>query len=102
MQSRLDEGIEIMSDQDDDRFDWSHNNGAVILPEQRSIAVYTNPFGQAVIRVAKNWPDEQDDPFLVIAHANIYQVIGALKAIADAPLQRDPPGTEQPNPANDQ
>lgn len=84
---------------DEEQFDWSPNNGAVILPEQRSIAVYRNPWGQAVIRVEKNYPDEADDPFIVIDHANIYAVIGALKAIADAPLERDPPGPASQEPA---
>ena len=51
-----------------DDFDWAATNEDVILPEQRAIAVYTNNWGQAVIRQEKAWDDE-DDTYVVIDHA---------------------------------
>jgi hypothetical protein len=79
---------------DENRFDWARNNGDVIVPEQRSIAVYANHWGQAVIRAEGDY--REDDVFVAVDHAHIYAVIGALKEIADAPLQRhDPPETLQ-------
>jgi hypothetical protein len=72
-----------------DDFDWSHNNEDVVMPEQRSTAVYANQFGSAVIRQEKNWPDEEGDPYLVIDHAHLPDVIAKLQAIASQPRQRD-------------
>jgi hypothetical protein len=76
-----------MSTLDDDNFDWSYKNRDVIVPEQRSLAIYKNNFGQAVLRVERYW-DEESDPFIVIDHAQIPGVIAALRAIADEPLDR--------------
>jgi len=73
---------------EDATFDWSHNNQDVIVPEQRSLAIYKNNFGQAVLRVERYW-DEESDPFIVIDHAHIPGVIAALRAIADEPLDRN-------------
>jgi hypothetical protein len=77
--------------EDETLFDWSHKNQDVILPEQRSLAVYKNNFGQAVIRVEQHW-DEESDPYIVIDHAHIPAVIAALRAIADEPIERTQPG----------
>jgi hypothetical protein len=88
-----------MGIEDEDRFDWSSVNGDVILPKQRSLAVYRNPWGQAVIRAKADYPDEREDPFIVIDHANIPLIIKALRDIADEPLSREVPS---PEPANDQ
>ena len=71
-----------------DAFDWSYINQDVIVPEQRSLAIYKNNFGQAVIRIERYW-DEESDPYIVIDHAHIPGVIAALRAIADEPLDRN-------------
>lgn len=76
----------------DDEFNWSYQNRDVIVPEQKMVAIYTNNFGQAVIRVQKDWPDESEDPFIIIDHAHLPDVIARLREIADAPVQRTPPG----------
>ena len=76
-----------MSAQEDERFDLSFRNQDVIVPEQRSLAVYKNNFGQAVIRVERNW-DEESDPFVAIDHAQIPTIIAALRAIGDEPIDR--------------
>jgi hypothetical protein len=73
--------------EEDASFDWSYQNQDVIVPEQRSLAVYKNNFGQAVIRVERNW-DEEGDPFVAIDHAQIPAIIAALRAIADEPVDR--------------
>ena len=78
----------------DDRFDWSYRNKDVIVPEQRSLAVYTNNFGQAVIRVERNW-DEGSDPFVAIDYTPIPAIIAALTAIADKPRHRDPSDSDE-------
>jgi hypothetical protein len=80
-----------MSTSEDTPFDWSHKNQDVIVPEQRSLAIYTNNFGQAVIRVERHW-DQESDPYIVIDHAHIPAVIAALRAIADEPIERTQPG----------
>ena len=79
-----------MSAHHDDGFDWSYKNQDVIVPEQRSLAIYKNNFGQAVIRVERNW-DEEADPFVAIDYTQIPAIIAALRAIADEPLDRAPP-----------
>lgn len=71
-----------------DDFDWKPENEDVILPEQRTTAVYVNRWGQAVIRQEKAW-DEEDDTFVIIGHANIPAVIAALQEIAARPVDRD-------------
>ena len=57
------------------------------MPEQRSLAIYKNNFGQAVIRAARYWDDEADT-FIAVDHAQIPVVIAALRAIADEPIDR--------------
>ena len=74
-------------------FDWSHKNQDVILPEQRSLAVYKNKFGQAVLRVERYW-DEDSDPYIVIDHAHIPAIIAALRIIADEQVDRSAPDAE--------
>jgi hypothetical protein len=81
-----------MSAPDNDGFDWSHNNQDVIVPELRSLAIYKNNFGQAVLRVERYW-DEESDPYIAIDHAQIPLVIAALRAIADEPVDRSHGGS---------
>lgn len=76
---------------DDGRFNWDSSNRDVIVTSQRELAIYTNHFGQVVIRVGKDWPDESDDPFICIDHAHLPKVIKRLQEIAAAPLNRSEP-----------
>lgn len=71
-----------------DDFDWGATNEDVILPEQRTTAVYVNTWGQAVIRQERAWCDDEDT-WVVIDHAHIPAVIKALRDIADRPVCRD-------------
>ena len=58
--------------------DWNHGQ-EVIIREQRSIAVYTNPHGGVVIREEQTW-DEENDTFIVLATtAAVEALIAALK-----------------------
>jgi hypothetical protein len=74
----------------DESFHWSINNEDVILPEQRTTAIYLNRWGQAVIRQERNW-DEESDPFMTIDHAHLPVVIERLQQLASAPLSREEP-----------
>jgi hypothetical protein len=65
-------------------FDWTADNKDVIVPEQRSLAIYQNHFGQAVLRMERYW-DEDVDTCIAIDCAQIPRIIAALKAIAEAP-----------------
>lgn len=74
----------------DDNFQWTVNNEDVLLPEQRTTAVYLNRWGQVVIRQERQW-DEDSDPFMTIDHAHLPAVIARLQDIASAPLSREEP-----------
>ncbi|WP_038950399.1 hypothetical protein [Bradyrhizobium genomosp. III] len=74
----------------DDNFQWTVNNEDVLLPEQRTTAIYLNRWGQAVIRQERGW-DEESDPFMTIDHAHLPVVIQRLQEIAAAPLNREEP-----------
>ena len=67
----------IMSENDDDKFNWSVKNEDVIVPDQRATAVYSNPWGQVVIRQYEQEYGEAD-PFVVIDRAHIRTLIDAL------------------------
>src|SRR5262249_28165840 len=43
-----------------DDFDWSPENGDVVVAPQKAIAVYRNPWGQVVIRAAASDYGEED------------------------------------------
>jgi len=73
-----------MSTEENAPFDWSADNEDVIVPEQRSLAIYRNQFGQAVIRMERRW-DEDDDTCIPIDRAQIPVILAALEAIAEAP-----------------
>lgn len=74
----------------EEHFEWTVNNEDVLLPEQRTTAIYVNRWGQAVIRQERQW-DEESDPFMTIDHAHLPVVIARLQEIANAPLDRDEP-----------
>lgn len=80
-----------------DDFDWSATNEDVLMPEQRATAIYTNNFGQAVIRQERAW-DEDEDTYVVIDHANIPAVIMKLREIGDQPVDRVSPDETPPPP----
>lgn len=80
-----------------DDFDWSVTNGDVILAEQRTTAVYTNKWGQAVIRQERG-AMEDEDTYVIIDHANIPAVIMALRDIGDQPINRQPQEDDERKP----
>lgn len=80
----------VVKHSDADEFEWSPRNGDVIVPEQRRIAVYTNAWGQAVIREERAWDDEADN-YICVCRDNLPDLIKALSDIVDAPLRRDRP-----------
>ncbi|MGM4992696.1 hypothetical protein [Tardiphaga sp. 841_E9_N1_2] len=64
-----------------DDFKWdAEANPSVVCPEQRSLAIYTNPFGQAVIRQERSW-DEEDDTWICISKSHLQDVIDRLQHI---------------------
>jgi hypothetical protein len=65
---------------DSDDFNWreARENGAIVQEQAYETAVYVNPFGQVVIRQA-SWPD--DDKWVVIAPANLWQLIAELQKL---------------------
>lgn len=65
-------------------FDWSSENTDVIIPEQRSIAVYVNPMGSVVIREASagcSRCDDDDDVFICITPDALPVLVAKLSAI---------------------
>ena len=63
-----------------DDFKWEPENEAVIVAEQRAIAVYRNPWGQVVIRAsASEYGDE--DSFVVVSPEHVPALIAKLTAI---------------------
>ncbi|MGM5033510.1 hypothetical protein [Tardiphaga sp. 803_E3_N1_3] len=67
------------STSDDFRWD-AETNPSVVCPEQRSLAIYTNAYGQAVIRQERSW-DEEDDTWICISKSHLQDVIDRLKHI---------------------
>jgi len=61
-----------------DDFNWSPENGDVIVAPQQAIAVYRNAWGQIVIRAA-GWPE--DDAFVVVSPEHLPALIAKLSAI---------------------
>ena len=65
-----------------DEFDWNQlETGAKVVNEARETAVYLNSGGDVVIRQRKNWPDEQEDPFLVVPLYRVRALIDRLDAL---------------------
>lgn len=52
-----------------------------MVREARETVVYRNSAGDVVIRQRKDWPDEQDDPFMVIPLASVRTLIRPLEAL---------------------
>ena len=75
----------------DDKFNWGPENEDVVVPEQKALAIYANPWGQVVIRQEAAW-DESEDRFLVISWENLPKVIEQLTKIRD-----DNPGRADPD-----
>jgi hypothetical protein len=67
----------------DDDFDWGGvaAEGGKIVNQARETVVYLNPDNDVVIRQRKNWPDEQEDPFLVIPLYRVRALIDRLDAL---------------------
>ncbi len=65
----------------EDGFQWdAQDNDSVVCVEQRAIAVYTNVYGQAVIRQERSW-DEDEDTWIRISKPFLQDVIDRLQAI---------------------
>jgi hypothetical protein len=67
-----------------DKFEWSPENEAVIVPSQEAIAVYWNRWNQVVIRAAA---EERcgEDVFICISPEHVPAVIAKLTAILKEP-----------------
>lgn len=65
-------------------FNWNDDRIIVVQREQRELAVYSNPHGQAVIRARANW-DEDDDPFIVIDRSCAVDLARAVLEAAGIP-----------------
>jgi hypothetical protein len=65
-----------------DDFDWQKLSGDErVVNEARETAVYLNPQNDVVIRQRANWPDENEDPFLVIPLYRVQALIDRLDAL---------------------
>lgn len=62
-----------------DDFDWNAlDNDERIVRPARETAAYLNSDGDVVIRQRREWPDENEDPFLVIPIHRIPALINRL------------------------
>jgi len=67
----------------DDDFDWdgmAAEEGKVVNPARETV-VYLNHNNDVVIRQRKDWPNEQDDPFLIIPLYRVRALIDRLDAL---------------------
>lgn len=65
-----------------DNFNWNQlEPDAKVVNEARETAVYLNTGGDVVIRQRANWPDEQEDPFLIIPLYRVRALIDRLDAL---------------------
>ncbi len=66
-----------------DNFD--HRCESVVVREQRALAVFLNGDGSVVVRQECAWPDETEDPYVLIRPENAEAVARAiLRAAAEA------------------
>jgi hypothetical protein len=65
-----------------EEFDWSKDDGSIILHEQPATAVYFNKRGELVIR-QRRWPD--DDTFIYIAESSIADFLDKLTDACGVP-----------------
>lgn len=65
----------------EERYDWTSENPSVVIQRQEAVAVYLNPDNDIVIRRQADWPDEDDDAFVVIPRAAARRFIEALKRL---------------------
>ena len=63
-----------------DDFKWEPENGAIVVAEQRALAVYRNDWGQVVIRAAATEYGEPD-AFIVVSQEHLPALIAKLSAI---------------------
>lgn len=64
-----------------DDFDWE-NDDSIVLREQPATAIYRNPYGSLVIRQKRRWPDEEEDPIVVVSPESAVAFMEALAARA--------------------
>jgi len=67
-----------------DEFDWS-NSGAIVVREQRELAIYINPFNQLVIR-SYCYPDQ--DAAIAFELAHLPKIVARLQELA-AEIERE-------------
>ena len=65
-----------------DDFDWNRLSAEErVVNSARETAVYLNEAGDVVIRQRADWPDEREDPFLVIPLYRVHALIDRLDAL---------------------
>ena len=79
-QGLVDDGPPIAVAPYRDDFDWSAENGDVIVAPQKAIAIYRNAWGQIVIRAAASDYGEEDS-FVAVAPEHVPALIAKLSAI---------------------
>jgi len=65
----------------DAEFDWASDD-SIAVREQPALAIYSNRYGQVVIRRERNW-DEEDDCFIQISTENVLTIVAAILRAAD-------------------
>jgi hypothetical protein len=77
--------VETKAADDDDDFAWEPENAAVICPAMRSIAVYTNAWGQAVLPQERaDYYDHDEDQYVFIDKRDIPALVAKLKEIYES------------------
>ena len=79
-------------------FDWSKDNGDVVLRAYGSIAVHENPYGDVVVRQERD-AMEEDDHWIVIPMQDAELVAQAIIDKANEIRQEGPPPTGETKPA---
>lgn len=65
----------------DEKFNWSAENPQVVIAKQDAVAIYLNPDNDIVIRREADWPDEDEDAFIVIPRFAARRFIEALERL---------------------
>ena len=65
----------------DEKFNWSGEDPEVVIARQDAVAVYLNPDNDIVIRRQADWPDEDEDAFIVIPRSAARRFIEAIERL---------------------
>lgn len=65
-----------------EEFNWNDlDDGAIVVTQARTTAVYLGADGDVVIRHPRNWPHEEEDPFVFIPMHSVPALIARLHVL---------------------